>query len=580
MKKTIISILTFFLCLPIFCVICFGAGDDTVRVGLYYSGSSSNDALLSANLENYQNTGSGYYFGYYDGNRQFVKLGETAATQLSMSKDVNLYIKDDGSYTTEAISGAQAIGCFHLQLNQVYTSYADAAENAAKMKPRYGLAFPAYERGKFYVRIGSFLSRSEAETLLKKEGLAASISSGSSYTVTVTKTKTNEILFEYDDAGATYLAIEPRPTGSEKPQTWFKGYRYYGGFEYDRSADLSSGKINVINVVDMEDYLKGVITFEMSPSWPAEALKAQAVCARTYALNQHKHDSRNFDVCSTTNCQVYRGTASSAGASDAAVDATAGLEIYYNGKIIEASYYSSNGGASENSENVWYTALPYMRGKLDPYESLIKIPNYAYEKTYAAAEVSQILQKKGHSIGMVDSISAEYTATGNMYAMTFTDITGKTVSVRKENCKLLFSLPSMRFTVSGSDHTTGSDSRPNPSFGNIFVNGLGSKFNSVKSLCTISGNGLITKLDRDQVYVMTADGVELLSTPVSQGEHGSIPDNNHNNNAQSKGSSFTFRGTGNGHNVGMSQYGAYAMAQQGLSFRDILNFYYTDITIE
>ena len=186
----------------------------------------------------------------------------------------------------------------------------------------------------------------------------------------------------------------------------------------------------------MQDYLKGVITFEMSPFWPMEALKAQAVCARTYALNQHKHDSRNFDVCATTNCQVYRGTASSKSTSDAAVDATAGLEMYYNGKIIEASYYSSNGGASENSENVWQTALPYMRGKLDPYESLIKIPNYAYEKTYTAAEVSQILQKKGHSIGMVHSISAEYTATGNMYAMTFTDITGKTATVKKRKLQI------------------------------------------------------------------------------------------------------------------------------------------------
>ena len=123
MKKTIISILTFFLCLPIFCAIAFGAGDDTVRVGLYYSGSSSNDALLSANLENYQNTGSGYYFGYYDSNRNFVKLGETAETQISMSRDVNLYIKNDGSYTTEAIQGAPAVGCFHLQLHQTYSSY-------------------------------------------------------------------------------------------------------------------------------------------------------------------------------------------------------------------------------------------------------------------------------------------------------------------------------------------------------------------------------------------------------------------------------------------------------------------------
>lgn len=133
------------------------------------------------------------------------------------------------------------------------------------------------------------------------------------------------------------------------------------------------------------------------------------------------------------------------------MDATAGLAMYYDGKIIEADYYSSNGGASEDSENVWMTALPYLRGKKDPYESTISIPGYSYEKSYSAAELTKLLQSKGHSIGTVASVQASYTRMGNIYSIKFTDTSGKCVTVQKESCRLLFSVPSMRFTIhSGS----------------------------------------------------------------------------------------------------------------------------------
>ena len=104
--------------------------------------------------------------------------------------------------------------------------------------------------------------------------------------------------------------------------TWFKGYKWHGGFEYRR---VTGGNINVINVVNIDDYVKGVLPYEMSPSWPLEALKAQAVCARTYALLQTKHyKSYQFDVCNTTDCQVYYGTNKASSLSNQAVDETKG----------------------------------------------------------------------------------------------------------------------------------------------------------------------------------------------------------------------------------------------------------------
>ena len=116
MKKTIFSLFLFFLCLPIFTQIVWAEQRDTLRVGLYYSGSGSNGALLSANLENYENTGKGYYFGYYDDARDFVPLGTTSETQISMSQDINLTINSDGNYSAGASS--DGVGCYHLPLNK------------------------------------------------------------------------------------------------------------------------------------------------------------------------------------------------------------------------------------------------------------------------------------------------------------------------------------------------------------------------------------------------------------------------------------------------------------------------------
>lgn len=124
-------------------------------------------------------------------------------------------------------------------------------------------------------------------------------------------------------------------------------------------------------MLGVEDYVKGVIPYEMSPAWPSAALEAQAVCARTYAYMTTKHlSSYGFDLCNTTDCQVYYGIGSytncATAVSDAAVDATAGLRVYYNGSLAETVYHSSDGGATESAENVWGGAVDYLIGKEDP----------------------------------------------------------------------------------------------------------------------------------------------------------------------------------------------------------------------
>ena len=180
--------------------------------------------------------------------------------------------------------------------------------------------WPAWISGEYVVRTGACASRREAQEMLDTLGISGDVVCSSDTGVLVTVTRTTEVLFEFDDQGITDLGVQPDGWGDE-PITWFKGYRYRGGFEYAR---ITGGDLNVINVVDLEDYVKGVIPHEMSGDWPLAALEAQAVCARTYACRTTKHlSSYGFDVCNTTDCQVYNGVNTSSSRSDAAVDNTA-----------------------------------------------------------------------------------------------------------------------------------------------------------------------------------------------------------------------------------------------------------------
>ena len=204
---------------------------------------NGSDAMSAANLQNYSAFG-GYALGYFDADGSFKELG--ALPQLYEKITV----------TTDTT--------YHVQLSGTFYDYDDASRTAAQ----YSGGFAAYEDGAFYARAGSYTSLSAARSAAAQYGGTAV--GGSSTGVTVIVTGTNTILFEFDCGGSENLGILPIET-REKTVTWFRGYRYYGGFEYQR---VSGGNINVINVVDLEDYVKCVIPWEMSKDWPVEALKA------------------------------------------------------------------------------------------------------------------------------------------------------------------------------------------------------------------------------------------------------------------------------------------------------------------
>lgn len=141
---------------------------------------------------------------------------------------------------------------------------------------------------------------------------------------------------------------------------------YRGGLEFSTSA---LGGMNVVNLVDIDDYVQGVVPGEVPTSWHPEALKAQAVAARTYALATDAGGAL-FDQYPDTRSQVYRGAGAEVKSTNAAVRATAGEVVKYGGKVIPTYFFSTSGGRTENVENVFYASSPqpYLKSVEDPYD--------------------------------------------------------------------------------------------------------------------------------------------------------------------------------------------------------------------
>jgi stage II sporulation protein D len=179
------------------------------------------------------------------------------------------------------------------------------------------------------------------------------------------------------------------------------GFVYVGDHWYRGQVRLlrGYGGLTVINDLNLEDYLASVIGKEMYPTWPLEALKAQAVASRSYALYRKQHPKyKLFDVLSTTSSQVYAGLDAEANSTQEAVKATARQVLAYQGTVIEAVFHASSGGHTENSEDVWMKSVSYLRGVPDFDQSA---PVYQWTLNLTADQ----LRKRITGIGDIISMS-------------------------------------------------------------------------------------------------------------------------------------------------------------------------------
>ncbi|MGB5633491.1 MAG: SpoIID/LytB domain-containing protein [Waterburya sp.] len=276
--------------------------------------------------------------------------------------------------------------------------------------------------------------------------------------------------------GAGELTIEPEDNG----YVWIGDRWYRGKTRLIRHDD----SITAINHVDLEQYLYSVVGAEAVSSWPIEALKAQAVAARSYALYKRNRESNSiYDVDTTIGTQVYKGLDSEYTTTHQAVNGTLGQIMTYNNEVILAAFHSSSGGHTENVEDIWTSPLPYLRAVVDyDHES----PVFEWQQVIPVSKIRSLVAGIGRIRGLQP---AQMTPRGRVITM----------------------------KVTGDRGTT-----------------------------TVSGKKLRKALDlRSTLFRVSTDG----------------------NNLHVKGRGF-------GHGLGLSQWGAYYLAKQGVNYHQILAHYY------
>ena len=253
------------------------------------------------------------------------------------------------------------------------------------------------------------------------------------------------------------------------------GYRYARGTIWLHPT--GTGSVQAVLHTSMQEYLYGL--GEMPSSWPAAALQAQAIAARTYAQKKVNSTagSGTYDIVGGLPDQSYLGWEKEVGSMGnlwvAAVDATNTQVVTYNGALIDAVYSASSGGHTENSEVVWVSALPYLRGVPDPADLTGGNPNAAWSRTLSGSQLGawfgvgqvtsiQVIGSTGVS-GRVDKATIHLIGTSGSR-----DVIGSsfrsTVNANAPGAQLL----STRFTVDGAPATPGQPSAPNSPPAGIF----------------------------------------------------------------------------------------------------------------
>ena len=206
------------------------------------------------------------------------------------------------------------------------------------------------------------------EMTLERAGSRVSLTVGGK---TVTSASLTFVSGDYDGTSA-YIRLKHSSYGT---------CTYLGNMRFD----ISGGYIRAVNTLPLEHYLYGVVPHEMSNSFPVDALKAQAVCARGYAMSRcSKNAEDSYDIRDTSQDQVYRGYASKNLRAIAAVDETKGQVLTYDDDVIEAYYSASNGGQTERTGNVWENDLPYYVNADDPYD--LKNPSSLEDTSFIPAQ--------------------------------------------------------------------------------------------------------------------------------------------------------------------------------------------------
>lgn len=394
----------------------------------------------------------------------------------------------------------------------------------------------------------------------------------------------------------------------------YNGRAYYGSFIFKNSPN----GINVSNIVDIEQYLSGVIKAEMSPKWNIEALKAQSVLARTFAVQAGGKHGEN-DLCDGYHCQVYKGISGVDRIADRAIEETSGLILKWKGSPASVYYHSDSGGMVTSSGNVWGGEIPYLKPKAEPFA--YSGPNTLWTTDLSMSFIQSRLINNDINIGTIRSITPlERDGSGRIMKMeikgtggskiisgySFRNIIGaakvkstlfefgtRSLYINEERGSLpLFPvLKSNEISGAASNLTKKIDLSEMPEDKEDKLVWLTKK----RIFTTLELMEILSKPDDHDLYIqkgidraegrlpMPEQESEKRYDDVAEKSTTEIPDIRyapHLSMDSASGPNIKIFGRGSGHGVGMSQWGAKTMAENGWTFTQILSYYFPGTTIE
>jgi len=207
--------------------------------------------------------------------------------------------------------------------------------------------------------------------------------------------------------------------------------------------------LRLINELDVEEYLKGVVPVEISPKWHPESLKVQAIIARTYVLYQRQVNlGKEYDVLATTADQVYGGRKKEHPAADQAVAETSGLVLTFEGELILSAYHSTSAGPTESASDVWGMELPYLKGVSCPFDQ--NSPYYQWSRSFLMDAVQESFSKAGYTMGTIASLTPfRWTEAGRIGRFRLLHAQGELILKAEDLRRILgyTELPSTRFRI-------------------------------------------------------------------------------------------------------------------------------------
>lgn len=511
-KKLISAALSLLLIFPAVTAFAYTA-PEYIKVGLNFGSDSVNEFSLTC--EGSARIGHTYEYNFYP--------------QTDLGSQKVLVEKGGGAY---------------LKTTESYPMLTDALANAAKYRKMGIYAYAGYIDGENYLMFGLYSSSEEAlksKSDLEFTGLDLEVINLDTKTIMVTADDLN-LVFRHDKE---IFAIT---STKEDGYVSVNGSKYYGYMLADR---INSSAIAIVNMVSFDDYVACVVGSEMYPSWHIEALKAQAVIARTYAMTTTSYKKYGIDVTDDTRTQAYKGISAETASTRKSADETSGIVVLYNDSPAQTYFCSSSGNKTADVYSAWGggAGLDYLVSVENPYEDS-SISDWKVE--LSKSDIESKLTKAGANIGeLTNIVVTDRGDDGRVRKLRF-DGTNGSYSVSFEKCRTILGLKSQYYTVTSPSQNLNTK---------IYV---------------------ITSKETKQISFRSISALSKYSTSILKNSSTLLSSTNTSivSSWQESGSDlYKFIGSGNGHGIGLSQYGAKGMAEAGYSFDQILSHYYPGTTL-